>query len=311
MSEREEPISEAERVNLSDIDVSPLITEMGTYNEQFSTGKMIGGMMRGAARGEMPDEDEHKHQKQVSLLATKQKYDPMLYRIGLNLESKEMTGVMLSSEGRFAPEEIRINISDREKFLQYLRELDPQTLTESQAQSLVAVFESLTDQLKKEYNVDNPEDDRMIELLAGLGEILDQAERIDAEGKLGISHATESLRTYYTALQSGHLREYSMVERAGLLKEVGEKSFGPSRWHIDSSPEGYERRWKEALGILQSIKKNPRAAEFFTKVKDHLETCAKYALDELATKIGQGEHSKHYRDLMRILNEYYDDIAAA
>ncbi len=310
MNEGEKHLPEAEATNLSDIDVSPLISEMNEYNKQFSMGRTMGRIMEGAARGEDIDANDHAHQKEVSLIAAKQKFDPILYRVGLDMESVEKER-MFTSKATFAAAEVRINISDREKFLLYLQELDPKKITEGQARSLAAVFESLTKQLKKEYQVDNPEDNRMIELLAGLDKILGEVERIDPQGQLGIFEASKSLRTYHEALEEGHLKEYVLAERAGLLIEVGENRFGPSRWHIDSSPEYYQKRWEQALSVVQTVKKNPRAGEFFAKLKDLLERSAKYALDDLAKKLQENDNVKYHRPLMKILNEYYDKIAAS
>ena len=306
-NEHEQPIPEAEAVNLSDIDVSELVHGIEEYNKQFSVGRV----MARAVAGESPSEEDWQHQQQLSLLRSKGKFDPLLQRVGLSLESVKGGATVFSSESKLDAAEIRVNIKDRERFISYLQELDPEKITEGQMRSLKAVFKDLTKQLQNEYEVDNPDDDRMIELLAGLDRILAETDRLDPEGNSGLQESTEGLKRYYEALQGKHLQEYLSVEKAGLLLEIGGNNFGPSKWHTDSSPQFYERKWETALTILQSLKVNKHAADLYARVKDHLEKSAKYAIDDLAQKLEADKKSKYYRPLMDIVNEYYDKIVSA
>src|SRR3989344_1193214 len=171
---------------------------------------------------------------------------------------------------------MRFNLFDSKKFLNYLGEMDKDKLSESQIHGLKAVIRSLTIQLKSQYEISDPNDERAIELLGNLNKI------IKAYEKIGLSELITDLSKYSEIASKKFLREYLLVERSNLLAEIGGKNFGPSQWHRDSTEQTYrEKYWGSALRIVEIIGKNKNAREFQSQVIEHLKESLKWAKKDL------------------------------
>ena len=171
---------------------------------------------------------------------------------------------------------MRFKLFDSKKFLNYLGEMDKDKLSESQIHGLKAVIRSLTIQLKSQYEISDPNDERAIELLGNLNKI------IKAYEKIGLSELITDLSKYSEIASKKFLREYLLVERSNLLAEIGGKNFGPSQWHRDSTEQTYrEKYWGSALRIVEIIGKNKNAREFQSQVIEHLKESLKWAKKDL------------------------------
>lgn len=305
--ENESNIPEEEKISLSEIDFSEMVDEVDNYNAKFSTGRLMAEAVRGGRiKGEEVDQ-----KSKLNLIKANKEFGPLMNRVGLNIELAETGTAIFTSDGKAGISEIRFNIANREKFIGYLQEIGPESITENQIKGLKAVLENVTLQLEKQYQIDNPNDDRMVELLGGLDEIIKGCERLDPENSIGIDESIEKLKKYNEAKKNKSLREFIVAEREGLFLEVGGRNFGPSTWHMDANPDYYEEKWAKALKVLSSIKESNKSGEFYKKLKDHLIDSAKYAIDDLEKKIKAGDRIDYYQPLMEIIDNYYDELQSA
>lgn len=279
---RENPQFNEHEPHLSTLDLSGLKKEIDEYNSRFSAGVMMADMLKAQVRGDAPP-NQDAESKKLPLERIKLQYGDLTERTGISLESVRGPMTIYAQDGEKQTSLLRINIADRKKYLTYLRTLEPDTIKDTQAQGITAVSESLTKQLAREYNLENPDDERMLQLLGGLDEITGEYERLDPQGSKEIGRSVENLKKYSEAAKEKYLREYLMVERANILLEVGGKNFGPSRRHTDSFNQ-YEGFWRDTIGVLKKIKENPNAKAFFVKVRDHLIASLRYAIDDLEQK---------------------------
>src|SRR3989344_7244084 len=197
---------------------------------------------------------------------------------------------------------MRFNLFDSKKFLNYLGEMDKDKLSESQIHGLKAVIRSLTIQLKNQYEISDPDDERAIELLGNLNKIIKEYE------KIGLSELVVDLSRYSEVANKKYLREYLLVERGNLLAEVGGQNFGPSKWHTDNTEERYRKQyWGNALRIAEMIGKNKNAREFQGKVIQHLKESLKWAKRDLVKN--QGDEIKGRTENYKIIiDEIYEKL---
>jgi len=289
--------SEAD-VKLSKLDLGELARWVNSYNAQFNWGSILGrNIVRGiheaeaeAKRATLEESESEEQQQRISLEEITQRTREMLQQSGLSLESVHGVGTIFSSE---TPEsvrssELRINLSDGKRFLKYLENLNGRKLTESQKNGLETVVSTLTTQLKGEYELDNPEDTRLLELFGVASKLIVEYERLEQEGAGGMAQAVATLKRLVEFSKKGYLREHLLAEKAGLLEEIGGENFGPSKWHTDSSWETYKKYWEGALETVKILKKNPKASELLSQVQRNLEGSIRYAKNDIRTKLAEG-----------------------
>jgi hypothetical protein len=78
----------------------------------------------------------------------------------------------------------------------------------------------------------------------------------------GLSKELERSNRLLSAAESGYLNEQLIVDSSKVLSN----GFGPSKWHTDSSTKDLYRRWSEALDVLSSVRRNPKAEALTDKV---------------------------------------------
>lgn len=237
-----------------------------------------------------------------------QRHGDIMLRTGITLEPVRGFATLYTAEGETPTSEMRINLTDRLQFLHYLQALQPETITDSQVLGLVTVAETLRQQLTGEYKLDDPSDDRMIELLGNLDSIIDSYDRLDPGGQRGLRASIERLREYAKIAQAKYLPEFIMVQKADLLAEIGGGNFGPSKWHTDSTPQYYRRRWERTLAVLERVKKNPNASELAARLLEHLVQSARYAHDDLEQKEATHIMTSNERKLLDVLEEMQDRL---
>ena len=177
--------------------------------------------------------------------------------------------------------ELRLNIGDGKKFSTYLASLTEPT--ESQVKGLQKVAEILVGQLTNGYDLNDAEDERLLELVASLKNIVTEYSRLAQKVSL-LQQSAESLQETYRVVQGGYIKQHIAVQEQRLLLPLGhDGGFGPSVWHTDSSEEGYLTKWNEALETLADIKANPKAVALYNDVRDNLLQSVAYALHDMET----------------------------
>lgn len=261
--------------------VRDLFSDVNQFNEQFSMGSMMARMILGHARIEedkvgdssrtenLKGEEEH---QQMSASAMNVIHGDVLNTIGLSLEPVSgkhatiMTGDEKAGEG-----EMRINVSSRDRFLSFLGALTPENLEESGLKSDLGELPNiLAQQVLDHYDLKNPGD----EVLQLFGS---QGKRIVEEFKrLGMGESVARLERYQDHASQGDLREFIAIQNRSLLAEPG-KFFGPADWQTDTTPQGLEQRWGEAIVILEKAKTNPKAQKLSEQLQVHLMSCIRIA----------------------------------
>jgi len=273
-------------VQLSQLDLGELSAWLEKYNRQFNWGSMTArynaGEMRGAEETEGEEETvpvlpEHlEKEKHISFAEITQRNKKLLAASGLTLEPVKGPFTLKSAEGDAASSELRINLGDGKKFARYLGTLHGAQLSDTQRTGLQAVARSLTEQMRKEYDLDNPDDERLLELFGSTSQIIVEYARLEKEGGVGLADSVSELKRLFEISKRGYLREQLLAENGDLLAEVGGHNFGPSKWHTDSSVEDYIQRWDRALDIARTIGKNPKARELLKQVVDNLIASVEY-----------------------------------
>ena len=172
--------------------------------------------------------------------------------------------------------EMRLNVSDSKKFIAYLTFLKENNITTEEKESLVSVASILEKQFIGQYDVSDPNDDRFLVLIGGLGKIVTLYE------ELGLADSIQKLKELLEAARSKSLKELLLVEKKGYLRphDVG---FGPAKWHTDATPEFYEKSWDEAIRVYKETLENPRAMELSEKLRTHLIEAIEIARKDIAS----------------------------
>ena len=94
-----------------------------------------------------------------------------------------------------------------------------------------------------------------------------------------MADSIDRLYIYLNHARQGDLREYLIVEKWNLLAEPG-RGFGPADWQKD----GATSRWESALEALRMAKNNPKAAELYQQLSEHLLKCIKIARNDVEAR---------------------------
>jgi hypothetical protein len=255
---------------LGKLDISDLKKSLEEYNKQFDFGTLLAERLIEGFEGK--NEDNNLYKPKISIEDIEDKHRGIIDKTGISLESVRK-GVMFASETsdeERQPSEMRINLKDGKKFLSYLNSLNIENLKESQITGLKLVADSLTKQLVEQYELDNPEDERMLELFGSLNDIIQEYKRLDSSRRNGLTESMKDLSEYISLSRDGYLREYFVAKNNHLLDTLDSDSFGPWKWHKDSNEKSYERFWNESIKKLNLIGKNQKADNLYKKVKDNL-----------------------------------------
>ncbi len=262
--------------------VNHLFADIDRHNQQFSMASMMARSIFRHVRFEdetnkepvpasLSGEEDHQQMNASALVVI---HKETLNKIGLSLEPVSGKGAVLMYEGEEAGEgEMRINVSNRNRFIPFLEALAPDQVEETGLKpNLESLSKVLSQQVLDHYDLKEPNDEAL-QLLGGLGKIIDEYKR------LGMSKAVTRLETYLNHARQGDLREFVAVENAGLLSEPG-KYFGPADWQGDSTPAGLRQRWDEALRVVKTAKANPKAGSLYKQLSEHLIKCIKIARND-------------------------------
>ena len=292
-TELPEPLSPEEEPNLQDIDLSELQNSVTEYNRQYNFGTLMGeALIRSVKEANKKEEgDEGKEEASLPADIT----PPKLTKGDLEARHRaivEATGIGFEpirppvtiygvEEGSPQPLEMRMNLVNGSRFMHYLQALAPDRITESQRNGLRVIVESLTKQLAEKYEL-GAEDERLLELFGSLSQIIEEYRRLGREDDLG--HSIDKLEEYLAVAREGYLREYIEAEQKGLLDTPQMETFGPARWHTDSTMKYYEEHWDDAIRTLERIGQNPKAREFAKTVVDRLRRSLEYARGDITQR---------------------------
>lgn len=263
---------------LQKTDLGEVAGWLDIYNKQFHLGTLAAKtVMRGWKDESVTADLETEAAKRVSFDEIQKRNQAVLSRVGLSLEPVRAIGVVMSDEGTEYPSELRINLSDGKQFMSYLNSLKGDSLSPSQKIGLKRTAGSLLAQLKVEYDLANPEDERLLELFGSASKIIAEYERLDMEGGKGLGDCITELKNLVAIAKQGYLREHLLAQKGRLLAEIGGRNFGPSKWHTDSTEEGYIKMWNKALETLSEIAKNPKAKGLYEQACGNLLASLEYA----------------------------------
>lgn len=274
------PEPESER-DLKDVDLNGLASSMKEYNRQFNIGTLAGEAIVGAMDGE----ERTPREKKLSVEHLEAAHRETLERTGLGLEPVKGHAVLFTGREEIPSSEMRLNVVDGSKFVGYLHTLDEGSLSESQVKGLKTVVDSLTAQLTEQYDLSDPDDERMHELFGSLDQIIEQYRRLDGQGKTGLGHSVEEVATYLDVARKRYLREYLLAQHESLLAKAEDKRFGPSWWWGDSTPESYKGYWESALEATKKIGENPNAQPLYRDVVDNLKESLRHTKEKLRTPL--------------------------
>lgn len=307
----QEPIQHPEHEkSLGEINLIGLVVSLDNYNEQFEPGAMIAEAIMGPKEGETRSIEKRREDEVQNIL---KRHREDLGRAGLSLEPVK-SGITLIPSGVESMEdvkhhtEMRINLADGKKFVNYLDALKEAPLGEGQAKALEAIAQNLTIQLSTQYQLENPDDERMIQLFGSLDQIIERYHELDKNGEAGISESVAKLSKYLEIARGKYLKEYLWAQNSGLLNEVGEKDkyFGPSKWHTDANEEQYrDRYWGRAVKTVKAMGKNPNARIFQLEVIDRLEESLRYAKSDLMQDPTYADQADVFK---AIIDDAYDEL---
>lgn len=285
MNPQEKPVA-VETNELSNIDTSDLITLLEEYNHQFNWGTLLAKNMTASLnQGEEGSLQEAAAEEILSFENMKISADPILKQTGLEFRPVDASVKMYTSEGDHQTKEMRLNVADGKQLVTYLNSLNPETISESQKEGLGKVVDILSKQIKI-YDLENP-DNAFFELVINLPDIVSEFERLGFEN-------TDSLKKYYEYAQKGCLKEYMAADALELTKDFDPEVKGyVLRWHVDSSPEIFQRYWDKLFEVLTMIHNNEKAAELYDQAKSTAQKAIENSLLELGEMV-QDDRSREY-----------------
>ena len=297
--------------SLGEINLGGLVSSLDSYNEQFQPGSMMAESILGSiGEGKSKKNIEQRREDELSHILRTHKEE--LSRTGLGLEPVKTGIVMIESGAKKITKhlEMRINLVDGKRFIGYLDDLAANPIQESQTDALKSIAKSLTAQLTSQYQLENPNDERMIQLLGNLDQIIQKYQKIEANAP-GLAESVTELAKYSEIARKKYLKEFLWAENASLLNEVGDADhyFGPSKWHMDASAESYrDMYWGRAVKVVKAMSKNPNARQFQLDLIDRLETDLRYAKEDLKTHSPEYLEEKTVESFFETIDDVYDQL---
>lgn len=258
-------------------DADSLFRDISSYNDQFSLGASMAGMLKSLTdridkeEGDLPPAkltksiDEESQQMTASGLNVI--HERILNNLGLSLEPVSgKTTTIYSSEGQVGTGEMRLNIQNKDQFGAFLKALTPDQVSQTPlGEHLGELTGILNKQILDNYNLAQP-DDAVLTFLGSLDGIVSEYRR------LGLTDPANQMAEYLEHSRAGNLREFVALKTSGLLQEPG-KGFGPADWQKDANGEFLRRRWTEALQLLRAMRNNPNSQEMYRQLLSHLNKC--------------------------------------
>lgn len=290
-----------DNLDLSKVDTHVITEKIDKYNEQFGMGKSMARVFMAA----MEDEEgggnamnEQAAEEAITFEDLKGEIGDFLDNTGLELEPVKAGWIMASSEGSQSGTEMKLNLKDGKKFVAYLESLDKESITESQTTGLKDVAKILTEQFSERYQIDNVEDDRLMELMGNLSNIIDQYKRLEKDGSKDLHDSISTLEKYFSFARQGCLKEFMAAEKLCLDKPFDNKKF-TLQWHKDANAEYLREKWDLVLSTLHSISQNKSAESIYVQAIETAREAIESALKDMEVWKSTGddwkvEHANQY-----------------
>lgn len=267
-------------------EVGALLLDLETYDEQHSPGAWLGKGLAGLimsqfekSEDEKNEENEDQESSGLQYLQEKisenlklqdllDRHQKTLKKLGIDLESPNPHGDYDEHE-TYAVGDMKIDFTDQEKFVDYLKSLDEKSLSVDELKLVKMVFQKVLNRVRQEYSFESA-DDRLLELVSGIENMKDEARRLGLE-----KEASELERCIYYNKQKS-LPEYIHARNRGFLEPVGE-GFNWSTWQRDSSPENYIKKWEDVFDALDNAKVGKNSAQLYNDILAYANNCIKFA----------------------------------
>jgi len=258
-------------------EVEALLSDLEQYDHDHSQGVWLGRGMAGLLMGlieksedEREEDEEHGEKepsglehlqeeisKNLKLQDVLNRHQGTLEKLGIDLESPNPHGDYDEHE-TYAVGEMKIDFTNQEKFVDYLKSLDEKSLSASELKLVKMVLEKVLNRVRQEYSFESA-DDRLLELFSGIKDIVVEARRLGLE-----EQANELERCIYYNKQKS-LLEYIHARNRGFAEPIGE-GFNWSTWQRDSSPERYVERWEDVFDALDNAKVGKKSAQLYNDI---------------------------------------------
>jgi len=270
--------------------INAFVSDLKLYDYEHSEGNRLGSSLATlifniVGEDSAAEEIQKKIEKSITPYDIITRHSEVLEKYGLYINSSTTKGDIDLNE-QYHVGEIEIHFSDVRKFTAFLKTLSPNDAP-SIVELLNLIAKKIQYQFKNVYNTEHV-DDRLLEFLTGYQEIINEYKRLNV-----VSDITE-FEKYLPYLNSGYLREYVWVDKAGYTKKIGE-GYNLSTYHID--PTGIEDKWEKYFNLLQKIQQNNNALP----VNDYLK---KYGLQSIAYAIKDTENKMTDPSL----DEFYKNV---
>jgi len=224
--------------NLSQVDISDIIKMKEEFSGEFGVFPAFL-----ASRGEIPAFSKYEDQfdmltreKQIS-----ERAGSLLDATGLELavikDLLTSVGPHTGNDESAECNELLFNLRDGKQFVKYLESLKPELMTESQMEGLKEVMYNLSAGLKTQYDLNDSNDDRLLELIGNVARIIEECKRIGAGENDEFAKSYRYLEEALFYARKGCLKEFI------LAKDVYEFSFELY------SHEYFPRRFLRRIGI--------------------------------------------------------------
>lgn len=267
----EQQFQQPQQIELKSIDTLQLIELLRRYNHKFGMGASMARLLapifnrqenatdtdeenKDSAPGDMGEQNA---EELLDYDELKREVEPILTSTGLELQPVNPGWTMNTNQDTHAGVEMRLNLKDGKQFVNYLQSLEPDTITESQKEGLKEVTSILNQQFTDEYNLSDPGDERLIELMGNLSSIISEYKRLDSDGN-NLTQSITKLEEYLNIARKGYLREFRQAEILNLDKSFTNEGF-TLRWHVDCDQDLLKRKWKDVIDVLHAIHSNQNA----------------------------------------------------
>ncbi|MDX9893163.1 MAG: hypothetical protein RB292_01995 [Patescibacteria group bacterium] len=253
-----------------------LLEELHEYDDYYNVGAIMGRIIKKSIPERFNESDESKGEE-LSVENLRRRNIEILDDAGLELQPVA-TGALTTADQEGIPEKkrgstMRLNLQDGKKFVSYLGRLNPDMMNDNDRGTLEEMANILTVQLKGQYNLESA-DDRLLELMGNLDEIIQEYKR------LGAGDCVVDLEKILEKAREGALREYMMAEKLNLHKPFRKEGF-ILNWQQDITPGGLEEKWNNVLDTLHQINQNPKAKDIYAQAVSTAKEAVSNAIAEV------------------------------
>jgi len=289
--------------DLGTLDLSDLKKSLEDYNKQFSFGTLLAKHIIESVEGKDTDEDKELYKPKILIKDIENRHRNIINKTGISVESIRKGIMFTGNDEEKQLSEVRINLRDGKIFLSYLNSLSENDIKESQITGLKLVADSLTKQLVEQYELDNPNDERMLELFGSVDDIIKEYKRLGSLRHSGLSESVNDLSEYLSMARKKYLREYLIAKKNHLLGIINSYSFGPEEWHRDES--SYEKYWGDAIKKVNLIGMNQNASDLYKQVVRRLRDVLAVVKEDITEGFyGFKNDSKKTKNYLRIIDKY-------